>query len=124
MDIKKIIAPKPNQKLVSLLLRLGLAAVFAYAAIDSLVHPNDWVGYMPHSLTTVVGADALLKILSVYQLALVCWLLVGRYVRYAAALCTLTLVGIIATNLGVFAITFRDVGLVFAAAALFFLERE
>jgi len=122
--LQKILSKNTNPQLVALLLRLGLAFVFAYAAIDSLIHPNDWIGYMPHMLTGFIKADLLLKIVSIYQLILVGWLLTGRYIRYAAILCALTLAGITATNLGVFAITFRDVGLLAAALALVFSVKE
>lgn len=121
---KKFFSKDTNPSLAALSLRLGLAFVFAYAALDSLVHPNDWVGYMPHALTMFIDANTTLILISIYQLILVVWLLTGRYVRYAAILSALTLAGITFTNLGVFAITFRDVGLLLAALALVFLERE
>jgi hypothetical protein len=124
MMIPKIFTGKPNPQLASLLLRLGLAFVFAYAAIDSLVHPNDWVGYMPHIADKIVSPFVMLKIVSVYQLALVAWLLIGRYARYAGLLSALTLAGITVVNLGVFGITFRDVGLTLAAVALIFVAKD
>ena len=114
---------KLNQtKIAVWLLRIGLAVVFLYAAIGSLVSPNDWVGYLPSFLNDIIPADNLLKVFSVYELALVVWLLSGVYVRYAAILCALTLVGIIAANPSLLAITFRDIALVFAAIALAVLE--
>jgi uncharacterized membrane protein YphA (DoxX/SURF4 family) len=121
---QKILSKNLNPQLASLLLRLGLAFVFAYAAINSLLYPNDWVGYLPHGLTIVIGATVALVLISIYQLVLVVWLLTGKKVRYVAILCALTLAGITVANIGVFAITFRDVGLFFAALALVFLEVE
>ena len=121
--LQKKLLKSTNPQLAALLLRLGLAFVFAYAAIESLIHPGDWVGYMPHVATRFISADTLLKVVSVYQLVLVGWLLTGKYIRYAAGLCALTLAGITAANLGVFAITFRDVGLLLGALALALLER-
>jgi hypothetical protein len=121
---QKILSKNLNPQLASLLLRLGLAFVFAYAAINSLIYPNDWIGYLPHALTAVIGASVALVLISIYQLVLVVWLLIGKKVRYVAILCALTLAGITMANIGVFAITFRDVGLLFAALALVFLEAE
>lgn len=111
-----------KNKLASLLLRVGLASVLLYAAISSLVTPSDWVGYLPHMLTTHTSADKALKLISIYQIVLALWLLSGWYRLYAAGLATLTFLGIVLTNLGVFAITFRDLTMVFSSLALMFLD--
>ncbi|MEK7153516.1 MAG: DoxX family membrane protein [Patescibacteria group bacterium] len=107
-----------NQQLSTLLLRVGLAVVFSYAAIASFVNPDEWVGYLPGILTDRVSPDILLKLFSVYELVLAAWLLSGVYVRYASLLCAATLAGIVVTNFELFAITFRDIALIFAALAL------
>lgn len=107
-----------HKRLVGILLRVGLAGVFAYAAISSLLYPDDWVGYLPHAASDIADPTVLLRIMSVYELALVAWLLSGVYVRYAALLCALTLGGIIFSNFSLFVISFRDAGLLFAALAL------
>ena len=92
--------------------------MFLYAAISAFVTPDDWVGYLPHILTQHVAAHTLLPFFSVYELLLAAWLLSGLFVRYAALLCALTLVGIVASNYHLLAISFRDIALVFAALAL------
>ena len=120
----KIFKNPPRPQVASLILRLALAFVFAYAAIDSLLHPSDWVGYMPHVADNIISRYTLLTIVSIYQLILVVWLLVGRYARYAAVLSALTLAGITVVNLSIFSITFRDVGLLLAAVALVFVAKE
>jgi uncharacterized membrane protein YphA (DoxX/SURF4 family) len=107
-----------HKNLTPLLLRVGLAVTFMYAAISSFVNPNDWVGFLPPLLTQHVDGATVLKFFSVYELALVAWLVSGIYVRWAALLCALTLAGIIVFNVHQFAITFRDLALVFAALAL------
>jgi uncharacterized membrane protein YphA (DoxX/SURF4 family) len=105
-------------ELTPLLLRLGLATMFLYAAISSFVNPEDWVGYFPSFMKDIVPADTLLKLFSVYELALAGLLLTGVYVRYVALLCAATLIGIVVFNFSLFAISFRDIGLAFAALAL------
>lgn len=111
-----------KESLPSLLLRLGLAFVFGYAAISSLLSPNDWIGYLPKILTTILPSDALLKGMSIYEIALAGWLLVGRQTQYAAIVAALTLAGITVTNIGLIVISFRDIGLTFAALALASME--
>lgn len=99
-------------------LRLGLVAVFGYAAVASLVSPSDWIGYLPQSLVRVVPGHILLFGFSLYQIVLCVWLLSGKYVRYAAIAAAVTMVGIVLADLQLFAITFRDVAIVSGAVAL------
>ncbi len=118
----KALKPNNNQ-IVSWLLRLGLAFVFLYAAVGAFQHPEQWIGFLPTMLTKLVDADLAIKLIGVFQIVLVIWLLSGRYIKYCAALCAAMLAGIIISSPGQFLITFRDVGLVFMAAALFFVEK-
>lgn len=102
----------------ALLLRVGLAVVFIYAAVSATRSPQDWVGYLPHFATAIIAAGSLLKIFSVAEFGLALWLLSGKYVRYAGLLAFLLLAGIILSNLTLLPISFRDIGLAFAALAL------
>jgi hypothetical protein len=80
------------------------------------------VGYFPSILTDHLPSSILLKVFSVYELILAAWLLSGIYVRWGALLCAATLGGIVLANFELFAITFRDIALIFAALALAALE--
>jgi uncharacterized membrane protein YphA (DoxX/SURF4 family) len=116
------ILDKPG--LAAWLLRLGLAVILLYAAIGSLIAPREWIGYLPAPLTDVVDGDILLKLFSVLELVLAAWLLSGVKVRYAALLTAAMLAGIVLTNFDLFAITFRDIALIFAALALATLSKD
>ncbi|HEX8762974.1 MAG TPA: DoxX family membrane protein [Candidatus Saccharimonadales bacterium] len=107
-----------NTRLPSLLLRLGLATVFIYAAVASFIDPNEWIGYLPSLLTDHVDAKTILPFFSVFELTLAAWLLSGVYVRFAGLLAAAALIGIVVFNFSLFAISFRDIGLAFAALAL------
>ncbi|HVW23499.1 MAG TPA: MauE/DoxX family redox-associated membrane protein [Candidatus Saccharimonadales bacterium] len=109
-------------KTTAWLLQIGLAFVFIYAGVGSLTQPNVWLGYLPHFLVTQTQAHDILKLFAVYELLLAIWLLSGRWRRYAAVLSALTFLGIILAQPGDLLITFRDVGLLFTAAALFTLD--
>lgn len=108
--------------LTQLLLRAGLALIFGYAAIAAIVHPADWVGYLPAFVRSSGHATQLLHVFSVVELAIAAWLVVGWYVRWAGLLAAVMLAGIVVSNFSLFAITFRDAALVFAGLALFFAE--
>jgi uncharacterized membrane protein YphA (DoxX/SURF4 family) len=101
-----------------LLLQLGLAIVFVYAALSSLVSPRDWVGYVPDFIQLILPAEVVLVGLSVVELVLAVWLLSGVYVRYAAVVAAALLAGVTISNLSLLPISFRDIGLFFAALAL------
>lgn len=107
-----------NPALASLLLRIGLAFVFLYAATSSLMHPSQWVGYLPSFLQKMGNATTLLKLFSVLEIVLALWLLSGKFARYAALISTAMLAGIVIAQPGDLLITFRDVGLAFMALAL------
>ena len=112
-----------NLKIVSLLLRIGLASVFLYAAVSALRQPDAWVSFVPAFTTRFVAATSSLLAISIAQIALAAWLLSGKLVRYAALVSAALLGGIIIFNLGTLLITFRDIGLVFAALALAALDQ-
>lgn len=101
-----------------LLLRLGLAITFLYATIAAFITPSDWVGYLPSMLTSHIDAKTVLYFFDAFQLVLVILLVSGIYVRWAAWLTALTILGIITSNYHLFIITFRDFGLFFMAVAL------
>ncbi len=105
-------------RLAGLMIRLGLAAVFGYAAIAAFLTPSDWVGYLPHMVTRIVPALLALKAFSTVELVLALWLLSGRFMRYAGILAAAIMVAIMVSDIYLFAITFRDVAIAFAAVAL------
>ena len=114
-------AVKKYPHLPALFIRLGLATVFFYVAIASTLNPTDWVGYLPAILTVFLPAETLLMAFSVVELALAVWLLSGVYVRFAAVASFVMLGGIVISNFALFDISFRDLGLMFAALALVFM---
>ena len=61
---------------------------------------------------------------SVYELVLALWLISGRFLRYSALLCAVTLAGIVLTNPSQLITTFRDIGLICMALALVFVSRS
>lgn len=107
-----------RRETINLLLRVGLAGVFLYAAFSATVRPDNWIGYFPQFLRDIFPAKYLLVSFNVYELVLSIWLLSGRKTFYSALISALTLFGIIVTSLGALDITFRDFGLLLAAIAL------
>lgn len=109
-------------KTISLLLRISLALVFLYAAINAFQQPAAWIGFVPDIATKVATAKTILDILSVIQIGLALVLLSGRYLKYAALFAALMLAGILVTSPGAILITFRDIGLIGASLSLVVID--
>ena len=102
----------------ALLLRIGLAFTFLYAALSGFFEPDSWIGFFPEWLRATFPPYPLLTAFGIFEIALAFWLLSGKYIYWAAHIYALTMVGIVIFNPGAFIITFRDVGLAFAGWAL------
>lgn len=113
-----------NQKLASLILRIGLAFVFGYAAISALIIPEAWIGFYPQFIRNIVPDQILLYSHSFGEIFLAVWLLSGKKTFYAAVLSAVWILGIILGTLNVFLITFRDVAILFSAGALAVLTKS
>jgi len=110
------------QQFASLVLRAGLAVVFLYAAIASILDPISWIGFLPQWLQMIVPGSILLFVFSVYEVILSLWLLSGWRSLTAGLFAAGTLFLIIIQNLGALDIVFRDVAILFAATALIILS--
>jgi len=121
-----MITKTKSDQLLSLMLRLGLAFVFAYAGIDAIREPGVWIGFLPPIVTKLAPMKLVLDGFSISQLALAAALLWRKSSFYAASISTLTLTGIVVNSLimdpSSMLIVFRDIGLVFASLALMLAE--
>src|SRR5579871_6298853 len=104
-----------DTRAAALVLRLGLAFIFAYAGIAGFFQPLEWTGYLPSFIASVVSATVAVQLMALVEIALAVWLVSGLYLFYAAIASVVLLAGITAVNINLLVITFRDVGLVCAA---------
>jgi hypothetical protein len=108
----------------SFFLRIGLAFVFIYAAVSAFLNPQAWIGFVPAFITNTITRAYFLFLHEVTNMIIGIWLLSGKKTFYAAVVSAIALAGIILVNLGSFLITFRDVGLFFAAVALAVMSKR
>ena len=115
-----------SEQLTRIMLRLGLAYVFAYAGIDAIREPNVWAGFLPPIAFKYAPMKLVLDGFSVSQLLLAAALLWNKTSFYAAAASAATLIGITVSSLimdpSSILIVFRDIGLFFASVALMFAD--
>ena len=114
-------------QLASPVLRVGVAFAFIYAAIDGFVDPDSWVGWFPKSardimreetLLIVWGAVELILGIWIFQIILSLWIVSGKKIFWPSLVASLSLAGLILTNLGAMDIIFRDVTILAATIAL------
>lgn len=107
-----------HERLVSFLLRFGLAAVFLYAAVAAAVNPANWLGFVPGPLHDLGVAELFLYGWSAFQMLLALWLLSGRRADLAGLLAAASMLGVIVPNLALLDIVFRDAAILCSALAL------
>ena len=110
------------------LLRLGFGAMYLYSGYDFLANPQHWYGFVPQwfSRAIVPGVFPTIDMYLRFQgagefllgLVFLAWFLPWRWLRLAAFLAALEM-ALIIFFVGVDPITFRDIGLLGAALALF-----
>lgn len=114
-------------------LRLGLGFMFLYSGLDIIRHPTAWywalrplIKLAPESLVTTISNQTFLNKYLLFQgsaeliLAFVflAWFLPKNFAKWAAAIASLEMAAILIL-VPIDAITFRDIGLLGAAFALF-----
>ncbi len=121
-----------TNKLPIWLLRLGLGAMYAYSGSDLIWTPSHWQIFVPKWLAEMLGSvgmsvETFLRLQGVVELAMVfvflAWFLPRSVVFWAATVSAVELAAIL-VFFGVDLVTFRDVGVVAASAALAALSRS
>ena len=104
------------------ILKIGLAFTLLYAGIAALLHPLDWIGFVPSWVTSFgITRELALRGHSFVEIILAVWLLTHWQKKLAAGLIAADILVIILINgfgRSVFPVTFRDVGLLAIALYL------
>src|SRR3989344_2925364 len=113
-----------KNKLVSFILRSGLAIVFLYAGIAAFITPTNWIGFIPNVVEYVIPKTMFLTIFSSYEILLALWLLSNKKAFYSSIVASLTMVAIVIPNILAFDIVFRDIAILFMAIASSILSKK
>ena len=108
----------PSPRRQTLLLRGGLAFVFAYAAVSGVVEPSRFEHYVPTFVRDSVGPVFFLGCFAAYEILLALALLTRRYAHVASLLGALTLLSIVVLNLNEFDVLFRNIAIACGALVL------
>lgn len=105
-------------------LRIGIAFVFIYAAVNFTLNPQEGEKFIPNFLTILLTKQTFLKIFTVYELFLAFWILWGKWPRISASLAALTTFAVTIPNIAYFDVLFRNVAILAAAIALVALPSQ
>lgn len=107
------------QMAAPIVLRLALAAVFAWFGVTQLMNPGAWVGMVPDWATAFSGmpADTIVSLNGVFEVAASALLAAGFLVRWVALVLAAHLF-VITTSIGLTPTGIRDFGLSFATLAI------
>lgn len=100
------------------IVRIGLSCVFLWFGINQIVHPADWVGWIPSFATHLAEAKTLVLINGLFESIFGFLLLFGIYTRVVSGLLALHLMGI-TFSVGLNEIGVRDFGLFMAVVSVF-----
>lgn len=110
-------------------LRFGLGLMYLYSGYDLFYNPRHWYGFVPkwfsQAITQVASVEAYLQFQGIAEMIIgvlfLAWFLDARGVRLVSALAVLEM-ALILLFVGIDPITFRDIGLLGAASALFIMS--
>lgn len=105
------------------MLRIGLAFVYLYAAIEIHINPAGFMKYVPSQMS-IIPTDLFLLVFGIFEVLLTLWLLSGKRTEYAGMISFLLMAGIIFPNMAYFDVLFRNVAIAFASLALVALDHR
>jgi hypothetical protein len=109
-------------RLAKFFLRLGLAFVFVYAAVEIHFNPDNFLRYVPAFVTTQMDITQFLPLFGGAEILLSVWLLSGKWGRASSMISFLLLCAITIPNYAFFTTLFRNVAIASGALSLFCLE--
>jgi uncharacterized membrane protein YphA (DoxX/SURF4 family) len=107
-----------SQKVVNLLLRLGVAFAFLYPPLDALSDPISWIGYFPRLVHGIMPDVILLHSFGILEVGIALWILSGKKILAPSLLAAVILLAIVLLNLQDFQILFRDLSIAAMSLAL------
>lgn len=113
-----------NQQISSLLIRMGLAFVFLYAALFMTLSPEKYIDYFPPFMRELVPGYLLLHAFAIFEVVLSFLLIIGKFTFITAIISFLTMLVLTVVNLDRFPVLFRNVSIILSALALAFMSKK
>jgi len=117
--IKNFITKNKNYSIV--IIRISLALVLLWFGIDQIINPENWFGYIPSWLNSIIpfSLETFILLNGIIEIIIGVFLLIGLYTRIIAFIAALHLLSI-TIAVGYNEIGIRDFGLTMMAVSLIF----
>ncbi|MBI3633331.1 MAG: hypothetical protein HY226_03515 [Candidatus Vogelbacteria bacterium] len=106
-----------GEKIELVIARIGLAFPFIYAAVASLIYPDNWIGFFPKFMINAFPNFLILG-WAILQIVVGVWLIVGKRILIPSVMASVMLIGIFIFNFSLLDIIFRDVSILATAIVL------
>ncbi len=103
-------------------IRVGLAFVYGYAAVETQLSPANFLKYVPPIMQAIIPVDLFLVAFGIFEMILTIWLLSGKHTEYAGLISFALMMSIIFPNMAYFPVLFRNIAIASASLALFALD--
>ena len=103
----------------NLILRIGVAFAFLYPPYAALGDPISWFSYFPAFIQALpIPHEVILHGFGLVEVVIAVWILSGKKVLIPSVLATIMLAAIVAFNLSLFDVVFRDLAIACMSASL------
>ena len=101
-----------RERVIEILLRIGVAIAFIYPAVEAFFYPNSWVGFFPPWIRDLpVSTEILLHLFGASEIVIAGWILVGKRIFIPSVLAAIYLIFIVALNWKFMDLLFRDIAI-------------
>ena len=113
-----------RMKLISLLLRIGIATAFLYPPVAAYLNPDGWIWFVPDFVEVFISKELFLTLFGIVELAIGAAILVMPNPLIPALAAAGVLGAIIVLDWNAFDVIFRDIAILLSCIALILLPRE
>jgi hypothetical protein len=102
-----------RERVVEILLRIGVAIAFIYPAVEASFYPNSWVGFFPPWMVENLpfSKEFLLHLFGASEIVIAVWILVGKRIFIPSMLAIVYLSSIVILNWKFMDLLFRDIAI-------------
>lgn len=108
-----------RERVIEILLRIGVAIAFIYPAVEAFFYPNSWVGFFPPWVRDLpISDEILLHLFGASEIVIATWILIGKRIFIPSVLAAIYLTFIVALNWKFMDLLFRDIAILVIPIAL------
>lgn len=108
-----------RERIVGILLRVGVAIAFIYPPVEAYFFPASWIGFFPLWMRNLpIDNTLLLHLFGASEILIALWILFAKRIFIPSVLASLYLILIVALNWKFIDLLFRDIAILMIPLAL------